>query len=164
MRNALVSSLSVTLLTTATFVTFATAGGCSSDDSKDGTIALPERDPKTDAGKESGTAPPADSGAPAPDCKSMTLKVSDKPACDTCAKDKCCAEVLACDKSNDCKALQACLEPCANDDLVCVLTCQAAHPKGQDALQEVGSCALANCKTECPSETPDSGDPFDSGL
>lgn len=157
MRYALVSTFSACVLT------FVAAGGCSSDATKDGSVDLPERDPKKDAGADSGTTP-TDSGPAAPDCTSMPLKVSDKPACDTCAKAKCCAEVQTCDKSNDCKALQACLEPCANDDLVCVLTCQAAHPKGQDALQEVGSCALANCKVECPSETPDSGDPFDAGL
>ena len=140
------------------------AEGCSSNESKDGDLALPGRDPTKDSGAtESGSSGNTDSGTePAPDCKSLALKVSDRPACDTCTKEKCCAEVLTCDKSADCKALQECLEPCAQDDDLCILTCIASHEGGSDKLQDVGQCAASKCKNECP--PPDAGgDPFDAG-
>lgn len=140
------------------------AQGCSSDDAKDGDLNLPGRDPLKDAGPEGGQKPAPDTGTETPlDCKSYTKKVSDRPACDTCTKEKCCKEVLACADSADCEALQACLEPCAQDDDLCILTCIAAHEGGSDKLQNVGQCAQSKCKNECP--PPDAGgDPFDSGL
>jgi len=143
----------------------AVAAGCGSDSSGNGDIDLPDRDPKKDAGSGETSTPTTDSGpvTPGTDCSKMG-KVSDRPACDTCVKAKCCEEVAACDKSNDCKALQACLAPCASDDLFCVFECQAAHSSGEEKLREVGSCAQLECKSECPSEV-DGGDPFgDSGL
>lgn len=141
------------------------AQGCSSDDSKDGELALPGRDPSKDSGTpDTEKRDPPDSGVePAPDCKSVTLKASDIPACDTCVKDKCCADVLACDKSSDCKALQECIAPCDQDDIICILTCTETHSSGADKLREVGSCAQSKCKVECPA--PDAGgDPFDAGI
>lgn len=92
-------------------------------------------------------------------CANLSTKVSDRPSCDKCAKDKCCTEIQACNASSDCAALQECLAPCAQADTLCILTCQEGHPKGGDLLQEVGSCAQMKCKSECPSETPDA-DPF----
>lgn len=134
--------------------------GCSSDEPKGGTIDLPSRDPSKDAG--SGTTTP-DSGTSTPvDCKSITKKLSDRPSCDTCTKEKCCTEVRACVESSSCDALQACLEPCPQDDDLCILTCITAHQGGADKLQGVGECASIKCKTECP--PPDAGDLFDSGL
>ena len=92
-------------------------------------------------------------------CEKVTAKVSDRPACDTCAKKQCCTEISACNASNDCTALQMCLAPCAQTDSFCILSCLEAHAKGGELLQEVGSCAQLKCKTDCPSETPD-GDLF----
>lgn len=137
--------------------------GCSSESSKDGNLNLPSRDPAKDGGSD-GTTSQGDTGTEPPaDCKSYTKKVSDRPACDTCTKEKCCSEILTCDKSADCKALQDCLEPCAQDDDLCILTCIAAHEGGSDKLQDVGQCAQSKCKAECP--PPDAGDPFgDSGI
>jgi hypothetical protein len=51
----------------------------------------------------------------------------------------------------------ACLGKCANDDLVCQLSCQAGHDKGSQELQEVGSCAQTKCPNECPSDIGDGG-------
>jgi hypothetical protein len=31
------------------------------------------------------------------------------------------------------------------------------HPKGNNALIDVGSCVQSSCKKECPSQTPDGG-------
>ncbi|MBX3188342.1 MAG: hypothetical protein KF819_15090 [Labilithrix sp.] len=133
----------------SSLVLAAFAFACGDDDAKDGGIDLPPRDNPRDGGQEA-----ADTATPT-SCKDLTLKVGEPAACDQCAKDKCCDEVLACTKSADCEALQQCLEPCAQDDLLCILTCQTQHPKGADLLQEVGACAQSRCKTECPSNVPD---------
>jgi len=127
---------------------------CSNSTPNDGRIDLPPRD----------DAAVVDSADSAVSCKDLQLKVGDPAACDQCAKDKCCAEVMACDKSADCKALQECIGPCSQDDLVCILTCQDAHSKGADLLQEVGACAQNNCKNECPSMQSDADIFADSGL
>jgi hypothetical protein len=88
-------------------------------------------------------------------------KVSDRPACDTCTKAKCCDEIVACDKDSDCKAIQKCFEECPPNDDTCGLVCLTAHDKGANTLQGVSSCAQDKCATECPSSVPDAGeDPF----
>jgi hypothetical protein len=121
-----------------------TAGAaCSNSSPNDGRIDLPAR---SDAEVDS---------SPAESCTNLALRVGEPDSCDKCAKSKCCTEVLACTKSADCTALQECLTPCAQDDIVCILGCQEMHPKGNDALTEVGTCARAKCKNECPSNTPD---------
>jgi hypothetical protein len=118
------------------------AFGCGDSDSADSGTALPGR----------GTE---DAGSTKASCTSLALQVSDTPACDKCAKDKCCSEVLACDDSADCKGLQNCIAKCASNDFQCLLTCQAAHDKGSNLLQDLGSCASDQCKTECPDQTLD---------
>jgi hypothetical protein len=130
--------------------------GCSSDSGGSGGSDLPTRD-TTDAGKtstssSSGATP--DAGA---NCSNLALKTSDTPSCDTCVKDKCCEQVLACDQSFDCKALQQCIAPCDQSDFSCILTCQTAHDKGAAILAEVGQCAQFRCGPQCPDQTPDSG-------
>ena len=133
----------------------ASVGAACGDSNPDGGgINLPPRD---DA-RASETGQVTDGSSPV-SCANLSTKVSDRPACDKCAKDKCCSEIQACNASNDCAALQACLEPCAQTDTLCILTCQESHSKGGELLQEVGSCAQLKCKSECPSETPDA-DPF----
>jgi hypothetical protein len=135
---------------------------CSSSSSGDGDSNLPSR---TEAGADTSQTTAPDSAVPAASCKDLALVVGEPKACDDCAKSKCCDEVLACNNSSDCKALQECIKPCAQDDFVCIGTCSEAHSKGASLLQEVGSCAQTNCKTECASSQPDAGDPFaDSGL
>ena len=130
---------------------------CSSSTPNDGRVDLPTR-------PDDGAVDSAQAADSAVSCKDLKLKVGDPAACDQCAKDKCCAEVMACNNSADCKALQECIAPCAQDDLVCILTCQDAHSKGADALQEVGACAQNNCKNECPSMQSDADIFADSGL
>ena len=135
-----------------------TAGAaCSNSTPNDGRIDLPTR-------PDSAVADSADPTDSAVSCKDLQLKVGEPAACDQCAKDKCCAEVMACDKSADCKALQECIAPCAQDDLVCILTCQDAHSNGASKLQDVGACAQSNCKNECPSMQSDADIFADSGL
>ena len=89
--------------------------------------------------------------------------VDSRPACDTCTKQKCCAQLQACDASAACKAAQACLAACASDDFLCVLQCSVTGGSGSDLLQEVGTCASQQCKTECPSSFDlDGGFDFDA--
>jgi hypothetical protein len=72
-------------------------------------------------------------------------------------KASCCEQITACDKTDDCAALEKCLDDCAAGDQVCPLACQAIHEKGAGVLQDVGSCAQSKCKKECPIELPDAG-------
>jgi hypothetical protein len=141
-------------------VAAAAAVACGSSDPDGGSINLP---PRTDTGEEADAAKaPVDSAA-APSCANLTLKVGEPAACDKCAKDKCCAEVLACTESPECAALQECLEPCAQTDYICIVTCQETHPDGNDTLSKVGTCARSKCKTECPTDIPDADIFGDSG-
>lgn len=138
------------------FIGAAAVQGCGSDKVDDG-ANLPSRSPK-----DAGVITPDDSGGGSSgnvDCTGLTDKVSDTPACDTCAKQKCCKEVMACENSSDCKALNACLAKCADTDQLCILTCSAAHDNGTALAQDVASCAQDKCASECP--TPEGGtDPF----
>ncbi len=90
-----------------------------------------------------------------PSCSNVTFKASDNPTCDTCAKGKCCTEVLACSASADCQAFNDCLSQCADGDIACVLTCASLHDKGSGIAQDLAACAQSKCKTECP--LPDAG-------
>lgn len=142
-----------------TGLTIAAAAGaaCSSSSGGDGDPGLPAR---FEAGAEASTA----DAAAAESCKDLALVVGEPKACDQCVKAKCCDSVLACTKSADCTAVQECIAPCAQDDFICISTCTESHPRGTEILQEIGSCAKTNCKTECASsEPPDSGG-FDTGL
>jgi hypothetical protein len=134
----------------------ALAAGCGDDVGDEGD-RLPTR---ADEPRDSGPSGELDA-EPTIRCDDSTTKVSDRPACDQCAKAKCCKEIDACDKSNACKVLADCIADCDADDFACVLTCQGANPSGAQLLTEIGYCAQAQCKTECPSEMPDSGD-FDA--
>lgn len=124
------------------------SAACSSDGKGDDGSVLPSRTGQADAG--------SDSAAPL-DCSKRSGKVSDDPACDTCAKAKCCDEISKCDESADCAALEKCLDACADNDTVCVLSCQATHDKGASILQDVGACAQNECAKECPIQMPDGG-------
>lgn len=135
------------------------AVACGSSDPDGGGINLP---PRTGTGDKDATTP-TDSAA-APSCTNLTLKVGEPAACDKCAKDKCCAEVLACTNSPECTALQECLEPCAQTDYICIVTCQETHPEGNETLGKVGTCARSKCKTECPTDIPDADIFGDGGL
>ena len=106
-------------------------------------------------GMDGGTKTPAD-------CSKMGA-VDSRPACGTCTKQKCCAQLQACEASAECKAAQACIAACAEDDFFCVLQCSAAGGNGGDLLQDVGTCASQQCKTECPSsfDIGDGGFDFD---
>ena len=113
------------------------------------------------SGASSGTT--GDSGKPVPsaDCSKMTTKVDDRPACDTCAKQKCCTQIQACEASAACKAAQQCVAACASDDFFCVLQCSATGGSGAETLQAVGTCASQQCPNECPSSFDfDGGSPF----
>lgn len=134
----------------------AAGAACGSSDPDGGGIDPPSR-------SEPDAAAPADSSA-APSCTNVTLKVGEPAACDKCAKDKCCGEVLACIDSDECAALQQCLEPCAQTDYICIVTCQETHPDGNETLGKVGTCARSKCKNECPTDIPDADIFGDGGL
>lgn len=101
-----------------------------------------------------------DAGGGAATCTNHDA-VDDRPACDSCSRAKCCAQVLECDKTPDCKAMMKCIGDCADDDIACVLTCQLGHDKGAALLGDLASCVQESCEAECPSSAPDGGDdPF----
>jgi hypothetical protein len=122
------------------------------DDDPEGGARLPTRPDSTES-----DAGPTPEPEPVVRCDDSTTKVSDRPACDQCAKAKCCEEIHACEQSSACKALTVCIEACDEDDFVCLLTCQGSNPSGSALLSEIGYCAQAECNAECPSETPDAG-------
>jgi hypothetical protein len=150
------------VLAAASILSAAAIQACGSDSGDDDPSTLPGRqtkdggEPETSSGSSGTPAPPPPPPGSA-DCSGLTDTVSDKPACDTCAKQKCCDAVQGCLSSSDCKALEKCLEPCADDDFACILGCQSAHDKGSAALEELGSCASDACESECGSAATDGG-------
>lgn len=129
-------------------VAVAVAIGCGGSDVEGDT--LPRR-----ADADGGSAPSDGGSSTGPSCTGLALQVSDTPACDKCAKDKCCSEVIACNDSSDCKGLMSCIAKCGSSDLQCMLACQTAHDKGAGLLQDLGSCAGDKCQAECPSSDLD---------
>jgi hypothetical protein len=105
-----------------------------------------------------GTGDAAKESGPSADC-SQHAKVSDKPACDTCTKSKCCSEIQACDASPSCKQMEQCIAACGSDDFSCVLTCASASQTGFETFNAVGTCASQKCPSECPSDFD-----FDGGF
>jgi hypothetical protein len=146
-RNALVVAL------ISSSITVAVAIGCSAP-SPDGTALDHGRNSSSSGNDgESGSS----SGTNA-SCANHA-KVDDRPACDQCARSKCCDSVLECDNTGDCAAMMKCMDDCQGD-FVCQYTCSTVHEKGASVLGELSSCAQAKCSTECPSTAPDAGDPF----
>lgn len=139
------------------------AVGCSSSTKDESPTPFPQRSSSsgaTDGGSSgssgsSGTSGTSGtSGAPA-DCTNHA-KVDDRPACDQCARAKCCKEILACDQSSSCLALQDCLAACAPNDVFCQLSC-SGNDTAVNLLSDVGNCAKRNCPSECPSTASDGG-------
>jgi hypothetical protein len=131
--------------------------GCSGDD-KDGSTGLPPRNSNNDKdggetnASSSGGSSGGSSGTPSYDCTSHA-PVDDRPACDQCARSKCCEWITKCDGSPSCKAAQDCIGACSADDFPCVLGCSATAGTGGTFLEELGACVSNSCKAECPSTT-----------
>jgi hypothetical protein len=141
--------------------------GCGDDKGDDGSGLPPRTSGNKDAGSTSSTSSSTSSGSTDTDSGSgydcsNHASVDDRPACDQCARAKCCEWITKCDQSAQCKAVQNCLKDCANDDFVCILGCQSQGGTGAEYLQELGACAQNECKSECPSSAPDGG--FDGGF
>lgn len=118
---------------------------CGSESGKESPSELPNRNPGD--GEEGGTKEAPDAGVLT--CTDRAA-VDTRPACDTCAKQNCCQQIIDCDNEPDCRALQDCIEPCDQNDFSCIGLCQLAHPNGSDALLAVGSCVGSKCKADCP--------------
>lgn len=72
---------------------------------------------------------------------------ADDNTCDTCQKQKCCAELTACSDDADCNGLATCAAACADD--TCVQTCLDTYPDGFAILDEAATCQTENCGTPC---------------
>ena len=135
--------------------------GCGGDD-KDGGANLPPRnsgkDAETNTSSSSGSTT-SSSGDPSYDCSNHAA-VDDDPACDQCARSKCCEWITKCDGSPSCKAAQECIAACDDGDFICVQSCAVTAGAGGEFLQEFGACVSNSCKSECASSQPDAG--FDS--
>jgi len=76
--------------------------------------------------------------------------------CNTCAKQKCCAEVAACDGKPDCVTLIECVAACPVDadagtiDPTCIGTCAAATPVMNEYNPAVFCLGGADCGPACP--------------
>jgi hypothetical protein len=119
---------------------------------------IPGRGTSSGNNGEGGTSSGTTTSSGGPDCTNRPGKVSDTPACDTCAKAKCCEHIDACDNNDDCKAAQDCIAACDPSDQVCGLTCLLAHEEGTGILQKLASCTSSKCKAECPSASVDASD------
>lgn len=75
--------------------------------------------------------------------------MDENPPCDACVRAKCCDEVLACDGSPSCKAVQTCLDACDENDTACALDCYVANETGAELLTAVGACASQQCAGDC---------------
>jgi hypothetical protein len=105
-----------------------------------------------------------DSGGDAGLCPSAALQI-DPPACDTCVKTSCCAQLTACDTPGAAGVDDAGFTECEN-----LLSCTLAYATAQDAglteslstcsggvdggaplttLNALLACASAHCATEC---------------
>jgi hypothetical protein len=149
------------LLITASFGVLVVIG-CG-DDSKDGGANLPPRNSGKEDGGQTNTSTSGGSTSGDPgtnyDCTSHA-PVDDDPACDQCARSKCCEWISKCDGSPSCKAAQDCIGACNSDDFTCVLGCSATAGTGGVFLEELGPCVSNGCKSECSASQPDAG--FDS--
>lgn len=73
-------------------------------------------------------------------------------ACQTCAKDSCCADYNACVADESCTTCLLCVQTNSADPAIC-LTGENGEPPACDVQQDeeanVFSCANANCNAEC---------------
>jgi len=89
-------------------------------------------------------------------CGNLTF--DDRPDCETCVEDNCCAELQDCDPAGttDCGKLVVCLNACADGDSACQDACLAADTTmaGLTSLQGLFSCYDTSCKTDPACEYP----------
>ncbi len=71
---------------------------------------------------------------------------TDDDACDTCVKESCCSEVIACQANADCKCMSDCTAE--GGDLY-----QCGQDCGLDGMNAefmaLGACSLQNCADQC---------------
>lgn len=134
--------------------------GCGDDDKNTG-ANLPPRNSGKDAETNTSTSGGSSGNTdPNYDCSNRAA-VDDDPACDQCARSKCCEWITKCDGSPSCKAAQECIAACDDGDIICVQSCAATGGTGAVFLQEFGACVSNECKTECQSAQPEDAG-FDS--
>ncbi len=78
-------------------------------------------------------------GTPVDLCKAA----ADDHPCDTCFKQKCCAELSACVNDTDCADLLHCVTRCGGQ--LCLDSCFQQYPDAVDKLDAVSDCNDANC-------------------
>jgi hypothetical protein len=139
-------------ITAGSLLALVIAIGCSDSDPPPPRTSAPPRESTGSSGSDASTG--------APDC-TKHAKVDDRPACDQCAREKCCKELVACDDNAGCKATMDCLAACQPDDPTCGLTCSLNDPG--NLLLAFGQCAKGKCGSECPDTSSGDGGPdFDA--
>jgi hypothetical protein len=68
-------------------------------------------------------------------------------ACGVCLNTQCCAELTACNLSDDCVNLADCVADCEDD--ACFNNCEDTFPVGVPLLVDFLDCGEANCTDEC---------------
>ena len=138
--------------------------GCGDDDKDSGTGLPPRNSGDKDGGQtntSSSGGNTSSSGDPTYDCTNHAA-VDPNPACDQCARSKCCEQITQCDQTPSCKTAQDCLAACASDDFVCITGCSATGGKGGEILNEFGACLVNGCKSECSGSQPEVDAGFDA--
>jgi hypothetical protein len=67
-------------------------------------------------------------------------------ACDTCLAESCCEQLMACESSESCTCMVACVEE-GNEQLACLLQCQLDLP--DLAYTQLSTCIQSMCAQEC---------------
>lgn len=86
---------------------------------------------------------------------SITDPVYEAPACDTCAKDKCCDKMEACFGSADCVEVYNAAVDCQNVDggaaeiESCVNAAKATYANGAAAFDAFTACVATGCQAAC---------------
>lgn len=83
----------------------------------------------------------------------------DRPECEACMEESCCAELEGCAPGTDCDALITCANACAMGDDACISACVEAHQQGLADFQTIQTCYADNCEQtlECSYPVCDSG-------
>ncbi|MCB9555287.1 MAG: hypothetical protein H6707_04230 [Deltaproteobacteria bacterium] len=78
-------------------------------------------------------------------CSSTSLKTM-HPACNDCLSAACCAELLACEGSSDCRRYLGCISSC--DGATCRQQCDATFASGRQLSAKIETC-IAGQRAEC---------------
>jgi hypothetical protein len=97
----------------------------------------------TDGGSADGSA---GDGATGLACGTISSR---DPNCEACLEHTCCQSAIVCSNTDECIALQNCLQFCTPGDVPCVSGCQNLHTTGLPTYNIYVQCLQTNCAVPC---------------